>query len=360
MGPGELLDLFAQEAAEMVRELEQGLILLERSPRDATVLNRVFRAAHTIKGNAGIVGLETLAELTHAMETLLDAVRKGRVAADEPVISALLAGLDLVRGIVDDIRAPLPPERLELLRKVRAQIEAHASQAPRKDAEAATPEPGPPSPASPGVFDLSLRFGPDVMDGGHDPSLLIAELAEIGTMETVKADFGRMPDFRSMDVRRVHVSWQIRMTSPRGKKVIEDLFSFLPGGNRIEIREVARAPVSSQAVRPKEPPPKPAEPPRPAPPPRPPTPVAVPVVRPPEPPAPKAEPDFPVPPPQELTSRAPDFREIESPVLADPAAKSETVRVAVRVLDRLMTLAGEMVLTRNQLVQSVSRSAWTC
>lgn len=320
MGPEELLDLFVQEATEMVRELEQGLILLEVSPRDAQVLNRVFRAAHTIKGNAGIVGLDALAGLTHAMESLLDAVRKDRIAADEGVISSLLEGLDLVRAMVAEARNPTPVDRDADRIRVTTHIEALAAGRPPPAGAIQGPV-GPSTGPGPAVFELDLQFAPEILEAGHDPTLLIEELATIGTLDEVTADVGKLPDFKAMDVRRSYLSWRVRMTTTRGRKAIEDLFAFVPGRQRTRIREVGApgAPIADEppAVAPARVPPVP----------------------------------LPAPPPARIPEGLPPAEPAPAPA-PDTNGRSDTVRVSVKILDRLMDLAGEMVLTRNQLLQS--------
>ncbi|MEY2843740.1 MAG: hypothetical protein RI920_1777, partial [Pseudomonadota bacterium] len=61
---------FLDEARDMLRQFEEGLLGLESDPDDAEVLNSVFRAAHTIKGTAGLFGCERVVAFTHDVETL--------------------------------------------------------------------------------------------------------------------------------------------------------------------------------------------------------------------------------------------------------------------------------------------------
>jgi two-component system chemotaxis sensor kinase CheA len=70
--------LFQEEAAELIEALESGLLELERG-RSEDVINRVFRAIHTIKGGAGLVGLDELAYFAHDVEHLMQHVRAGDI-----------------------------------------------------------------------------------------------------------------------------------------------------------------------------------------------------------------------------------------------------------------------------------------
>ena len=71
-----ILEIFITEAEDLLSDLEQGLVALE-TEADAEVINSVFRAAHTFKGNAGMAGLEGIVRLSHSMENILSQVREG-------------------------------------------------------------------------------------------------------------------------------------------------------------------------------------------------------------------------------------------------------------------------------------------
>ncbi|MEJ2700009.1 MAG: Hpt domain-containing protein [Desulfuromonadales bacterium] len=84
------VDSYREEAFEILGELETSLLELEKSPRDQNVVDRVFRALHTLKGSGAMVGFETVADLAHEVETLFDLVRKGRVVVNGELISLTL------------------------------------------------------------------------------------------------------------------------------------------------------------------------------------------------------------------------------------------------------------------------------
>jgi len=73
--PAEHRQAFLSEAEDHLRDWEQTLLRLESEPTDRELLNRLFRSVHTLKGCAGFVGCEVMLELTHALESLLQAAR---------------------------------------------------------------------------------------------------------------------------------------------------------------------------------------------------------------------------------------------------------------------------------------------
>ncbi len=100
----EILDEFVADAKEHLDTMEDDLLALEKqknSPEKATV-DRVFRAVHSIKGAAGFFGLENIGELAHVMETLLSMIRAGEICPESRFIDALLAGCDHLGMLLDN------------------------------------------------------------------------------------------------------------------------------------------------------------------------------------------------------------------------------------------------------------------
>ncbi|NHC15282.1 chemotaxis protein CheA [Motilibacter sp. E257] len=100
-----LLAQFVAEAADLLAEVDEGLLRLERDPADVDLVNAVFRAAHTFKGSSGLFDLPELTRLTHAAEDLLDAVRSGALPLDAEMVDGLLAAFDAVRAWIPVIEA---------------------------------------------------------------------------------------------------------------------------------------------------------------------------------------------------------------------------------------------------------------
>jgi two-component system chemotaxis sensor kinase CheA len=112
---------FAAECAERIAEMEEAALALETRPHDATLLEGIFRGAHTVKGNAGSLGYASLAEFTHAMEDLLQHFRSGAVPVTRSAITLMLESLDVLRELVREAIAgndALKPHHAELLKRL--------------------------------------------------------------------------------------------------------------------------------------------------------------------------------------------------------------------------------------------------
>ncbi|MCK6563979.1 MAG: chemotaxis protein CheA [Dehalococcoidia bacterium] len=97
------LKLFSEEAAEQLELLDNALVQLEGEP-EPDLVQQIFRAAHTLKGSSATIGHKRMASLTHVMETVLDQVRQGKKRPSSDMVDALLAGLDALRVLADEVQ----------------------------------------------------------------------------------------------------------------------------------------------------------------------------------------------------------------------------------------------------------------
>ena len=103
----DLLREFINESREHLDNIEQGVLVLEEHPDDAETLNTIFRAFHTFKGGAGFLNLIPINRLAHALESLLDLARQGKLAIDRAVIDVILRGRDVLKQFLDEIEGQI-------------------------------------------------------------------------------------------------------------------------------------------------------------------------------------------------------------------------------------------------------------
>ena len=97
------LKVFLQEAESFLDMLDESIIRLEDESDNVELLQEIFRAAHTLKGSSGMLGLDAMAGLTHAMEDLLDRVRKGEQAVTPELVDVLLLSLDGLKALKQEL-----------------------------------------------------------------------------------------------------------------------------------------------------------------------------------------------------------------------------------------------------------------
>ena len=138
----EILQDFLIEAFELIEQLDQDLTLLETTPEDLELLNRIFRVAHTVKGASSFLNFDVLTHLTHHMEDILNKARHGELFLDADVMDVVLESIDLMKALLVTIRDTSADQgidvsacvaRLDAIMKGESPSEAPAS--------AAEPEP---------------------------------------------------------------------------------------------------------------------------------------------------------------------------------------------------------------------------
>ena len=97
------LPIFQAETEDHLTTLEDGLVRLEQDDRDPELLQALFRAAHTIKGTAGMIGHKRLVEITHVLENAFDAVRKSQLPISTQLIDLCLDTVDILRSLRDEV-----------------------------------------------------------------------------------------------------------------------------------------------------------------------------------------------------------------------------------------------------------------
>jgi two-component system chemotaxis sensor kinase CheA len=100
----EMLDDFLTNADELIEELSQSMLDLEGDPDNMEAVDTIFRAAHTIKGTAGMFGFRAIEKLTHVMENTFDRIRKGELKASSALMDGLLQALDRIRACFEALK----------------------------------------------------------------------------------------------------------------------------------------------------------------------------------------------------------------------------------------------------------------
>ena len=118
MNNDKFVETFKEEAYELLGNLEATLLELEENPGDKELLSAVFRVMHTIKGSAAMFGLEHISKFSHEVESILSALRDGKLSVSKELVGDTLMARDLILGLLekDDVSSgPLPDELVQFL-----------------------------------------------------------------------------------------------------------------------------------------------------------------------------------------------------------------------------------------------------
>jgi len=218
-----LIETFRSETRELLTELESALLELEESPDDRELVDRVFRALHTIKGNGSMFGFDQISRFTHDIENTYELVRDGVISIDRDIIDLTLASRDVIsqmmegKGEDDPVLERTAEKLLTAFRKILP-------------ADSVDPRPEKKRP----VLDLSesmtyrIRFRPyeEILYTGSNPLLLLKELEELGSLIALP-NLRNLPDLKRMDPERCYFSWDILLTTTWSVNAIRDIFIFV-------------------------------------------------------------------------------------------------------------------------------------
>lgn len=105
MDTNQYLEMFLEESKEHLQACNEHLLELEKNPEDLAIVNEVFRSAHTLKGMSATMGYEDIADLTHKMENVLDAIRNSKISVTTEILDIVFQAVDYLEEMVMDIEA---------------------------------------------------------------------------------------------------------------------------------------------------------------------------------------------------------------------------------------------------------------
>jgi two-component system chemotaxis sensor kinase CheA len=235
MDPMESIKItYFEECAELLVAMEEGIIAMENGEADDEIINAVFRAVHSIKGGGGAFGFEALVSFAHIFETVLDRIRSGELVPEPDVIKCLLRAGDLISDHVNAARngsdGGIDDEEVkDELRELSgdASEEAGAEDFEGLDFAPMQFDFGDSGPEAKAESAWSVHFAPraSLYSKANEPYLILRELAALGDM-TVEADLSRLPPLSSLEPEEAYIAWNIVLRGDITRAAIEEAFEF--------------------------------------------------------------------------------------------------------------------------------------
>ena len=230
-----------QEARELLVDMEDALLEIESDGYNAERVNAIFRAAHTIKGSAGLFGLESLINFTHVVESLLDQVRNGEKSLDGSMLSLLLTCGDYIGSLITAVEDrseaidPNPELRAHLISQLNEYLEqgvepvveplpeqTQLSQVPSGKVDVLTGEE-----VGSDLWHISLRPNSDVLRNGIDPLSFLRYLSKLGRIVYLHTLTDTLPLAEDFDAESNYLGFEIEFESQASKQEVEDAFEFI-------------------------------------------------------------------------------------------------------------------------------------
>lgn len=229
--------IFIDEARdELLPELENALLELGETPDDPDLINRAFRALHTLKGSGAMFGFDHLAELAHEVETVFDHIRDGRYPVDNALIELTLTAKDQFQLLIENPES-VKGETIEGLagdfKEIGVSKASDSADAPGRSKEETETD------AS--IWNVYLiRFKPhaEIFKNGTNPLFLLDELNGLGVTRII-AHTGNIPDLTSLDPEACYVWWDILLATDKTTNAIQDVFIFVEDDSELFIETMA-------------------------------------------------------------------------------------------------------------------------
>lgn len=249
--------VFFTEARQLLSEVESYVLELEQNPTDHDVLNAAFRAAHTIKGSAGVFGLQVITHFVHTLETVLDRVRNGEIVFDATMSTLVLECRDHIAELVDSIEAGADPERVDdslagpeqaLTRRLQAYLpDEHGV---TTASELAVAPPVSVAQHTPQRWRLELSLGRTTLMDGFDPLPILNYLSGYCVLERVEPLLEQLPPFSDMDPEACYLGLRIELATEKTREEILDAFEFMSEDSRVNLQPVQQHTDEKSAIAP--------------------------------------------------------------------------------------------------------------
>lgn len=222
---------FIEEATDNINDLEEALLLLDKNKADQELIERIFRAMHTIKGGGDMFGFSALGNFTHHLETIYDLVRNGKLEIDSKLLDVTLVAVDHMKILLANPKTT--PEIIkkseEILHKIKAFSHIEMPEISQQTAENDENK----------LKTYFIHFEPDenIFANGTNPLFLIDELHTLGKCK-VLAHLNKIPDLEKINPNFCYIYWEILLTTSEDINAISDVFIFVEDQCQLEIHEV--------------------------------------------------------------------------------------------------------------------------
>ena len=336
METNQYMEMFLDESREHLQSLNDGLLSLENDPEDLSVLNEIFRNAHTLKGMSATMGYTKTAELTHDMENLLDMLRKEQLKVSEEIIDVIFKCVDALQEMIENIGNGDGEDAVDVSELVRmvnaiakgepiaqAEAEAAGAAAPAAAAGSQAPEGGE-------LNDTDLMVLKEAKNSGLIPYWVHVEIADTCLLKSARSymvmnvldELGdvikSVPPTQDLEQEKFDRSFDVCLVTSAEAKKIEDGVSSISEITAVKATEITFEEKQPEPV--KEPAPAAKA-------------------------APAAAPAKPAAPKPAAKAKSNDKHEKKAHV------GGQSVRVDIEKLDTLMNLVGELVTNKVRLEQ---------
>ncbi len=242
MEQDDLLQIYFSEADELLQTVEQSVMALESDPQNTDVVYELFRAVHTMKSSAAMVGFTQLSEHAHRLENLLEKLRNQQLPVTPSLVSFLLENHDLIKSMVENLAQGKHGAEAGVIEAMGQKANRFLGlDAPPQKEAIPKEDQRPVVDQNKSYYEVRICLRKDVFDTGQDPLMLLYELGDLGEIVSVETDASSLPPFLDMDPYELYLTWRVVVKTPKPLAAIEQVFIFIKEDklNRVTIDDVS-------------------------------------------------------------------------------------------------------------------------
>ncbi len=232
---------FVNEAEELLEQLEDALLNLEKSPDDENIIYEIFRIMHSLKGSGAMFGFNELSALTHELESLYQKVQSHDIQVTENLINITFKSIDVIRNLLaENIDADAINAKNKLIKELNDSYKLSETTSENKKENNLPKQKTTHNikVKEKATWFIHFEPGASVLKDGTHPMYLLDELLDTGK-GIVFLHTDHLPGFLSLEPELTYFYWDIILTTDIDENEIKDIFIFVEDNSVVEITCIA-------------------------------------------------------------------------------------------------------------------------
>jgi two-component system, chemotaxis family, sensor kinase CheA len=229
---------FVEESLDNVNDLEEALFALENDMQSKDLIERIFRAMHSLKGGGAMFGFNHLSDFTHHLENIFDKVRNDNLDVTHDLISLTFSAVDEIKYLLD--KGDLTErEDLDSFHQFIGQIQAFSEGGVSVASEQAGTSSGNPASGETEEKTYLISFVPreDLLQNGTNPLFLLDDLHALGKGYSIVYTH-KVPSFELFEPDNNYCLWQVLLSTSESLNEIKDVFIFVEDECDLSVEEI--------------------------------------------------------------------------------------------------------------------------
>ncbi|MDG5799400.1 chemotaxis protein CheA [Marinilabiliaceae bacterium ANBcel2] len=233
---------FVEESKDNVQDLEEALLLLENDMKNRDLIERIFRAMHSLKGGGAMFGFNHLSDLTHHLEAVFDSVRNNQIEVTSDLITLTFSAIDQINFLLkkgdltdtDELK-----EHNDFIEKINSFSKGSTlEEKVKNETDQIYEEKGKDSTEESSTYLITIIPEKDLLQNGTNPLYLLDDLHALGDAKTI-AFTHKIPSTEILDPTASYCIWQVILSTTESLNEIKDVFIFVEDECDLNIEKVA-------------------------------------------------------------------------------------------------------------------------